>query len=278
MTHFRLMLCNAEDEILEQNEGENEVSLACRRYYEKGDKLVLTVDQKNIYVKLRLDDSLQESLIYLTGERFVFEIPFDEERKPYGKKAFTEERHWGYASLANAKELSNYRNLAQNSFDCRSNQSAFPHAVTNVATDNPQFYAQNAIDGIFETSNHGSWPHSSWGIARREDAWLKINFGRMVEAEEIILYLRADFPHDNWWKEVKVTLSNGNTRVYCLNKTGRGQRLPLGRQKISWLTLSDLKMSEEESPFPALSQIKVMGRDREMESVVTEERIQEKIK
>lgn len=260
MVMFELSIFNKDKIQLASSKACNEVVLAYRDEYQEGDYIELKTDKKDIYVKLRLDDSLQESIVYLKDFVYIFKIPFGELKKGYGQKAFSESRHWGYVSLVDEEEYSNYRNLALNSFDTIDNTSIYPHAITNVKTDNPQFFARNVIDGVIVTNNHGSWPHNSWGINRQDDAWLKIDFGKMVEIDKIILYLRADFPHDNWWRKVTLTFSNGYSQRVKLEKSGLAQSVSFEKQKVSWVLLSDLIMSNEESQFPALSQIKVMGR------------------
>lgn len=238
---------------------EDEVSLSYEGVYNPGDQIVLRSSQKDTYLKIRLDDSMETSYIYLKELEYTFFIPFEDQRKPYGKKAFTEERHWAYASVVDSRELENYRNLAYNPYDTNNNTSIYPHAETNVTTDNPQFFARNAIDGIFETRKHGSWPYSSWGINRQKNASLKIDFGKEVWASQIILYLRADFPHDNWWNKGKITFSDGTCINIVLKKSGLAQKFSFPEKKTRWILLSELQMSDEASPFPALSQIMVMG-------------------
>ncbi|MDO5518835.1 MAG: carbohydrate-binding protein, partial [Clostridium sp.] len=183
MAEFTLEVINKSGEILFKRTGKDEVTMAYRGLYNPGDKVVLTSSQKNIYVILRLGDSLETSFIYLKDYKAEFEIPFDKNRKPYGLKAFTEERHWAYARIARKYEIGSYKNLAKNTFDSKENRSMYPHAETNVTTEDPVFFAKNAIDGVFETCNHGSWPHSSWGINKQKDAWLKIDFGREVTVD-----------------------------------------------------------------------------------------------
>lgn len=261
MAVLKLEIIDQTGNVLAAREEEDEVSLAYRGQYHQGDKIRLTSSHTPVLLKIRLDDSLAESRVCLSEKEFTFEIPFEEKRKPYGQKAFTQERHWGYASVVTGEELDNYINLAQNPFDGRDNQGLYPHAVSNVSVSNPQFFAENAIDGVFETCNHGSWPHSSWGINQQEDAWLRIEFGRPVKAQAVILYLRADFPHDNWWKQVRLSFSDGTEMEAQLNKTGKGQKISFPEKTVAWVRLSHLQMSEEESRFPALSQIMVMGRE-----------------
>lgn len=260
MALLKLGIFNQDNQEVFSKQSEDEVTLAYRDYYYPGDKICVFSDTKGIYLKLRLDDSLDESWVYLNDYQYTFVIPFDDERKPYGAKAFSEERHFGYVSVISDEELSNYHNLAKNSFDTVENEVLFPHASTNVKTSNPQFFARNAIDGIFETSNHGSWPHSSWGINKQSDAWLKIDFGQKVEIDRIHIYLRADFPHDNWWKQARITFSDGSSMIVKLIKTGHRQEIIIEPRMVSWVKLSDLIMSDEESQFPALSQIMIFGK------------------
>ena len=162
------------------------------------------------------------------------------------------------------REASAWRNLALNACDITSADDAssvalFPHARTNVVPGNPQFIARNAIDGVVASELHGSWPHESWGVAGRSDAWLQVDFGESVVADELRLYLRADFPHDTCWRHAVVTLSDGGTFEFELEKTGRRQAFGLGGRTIEWLRISGLEKRDEEG-FPGLSQLEVWGR------------------
>jgi hypothetical protein len=259
MVEFNLEIVNKDGEVLLRNTAEDEVSLAYRGLYNPGEKIVLTSNKNDIFVVLRLEDSLESSLVYLKSYQTEFEIPFDKERKPYGLKAFTEERHWAWVRIARDYEIETYKNLARNTFDTKDNKSMYPHASTNVVTEDPVFFPRNTIDGVFETSNHGSWPHSSWGINRKKDAWLKIDFGRNVIVDNVVLYLRADFPHDNWWKEADLIFSDESVEHINLQKTGKGQCFKIIPRNVEWIKLSNFTISDEPSEFPALSQIEVYG-------------------
>ena len=152
----------------------------------------------------------------------------------------------------------NWRNLAQNSHDVDGQQVLFPHASTNSGATDERFMARNAIDGVTQNCLHGAWPYSSWGTNKRDDAWLQIDFGRTVVAHELRLFLRADFPHDSWWKQATVTLSDGTSRIINLERTGQPQSFSLDASRIEWLRLENLVRGDE-SPFPALSQLQVWG-------------------
>lgn len=266
-----LSVVAADGRVRHADEGADEVTLSWRGAYEPGDRLVVECDRERAHLVMRLDVCLAESRVLLVGGRFEFPIPEEGARCPYGKGwAFADERHWAYVRARDAREAPAWRNLALNAHDVKLDEgrlgpdaprpALFPHASTNVVCDNPQFFARNAIDGIFETCSHGSWPHESWGVNGTSDAWLKVDFGEPVRADELRLYLRADFPHDSWWSSARLELSDGGSLELALEGTGRRQVFGLGGRVIEWVRLTGLIRSEAEG-FPALSQIEVWGRD-----------------
>lgn len=89
---------------------------------------------------------------------------------------------------------------------------------------------------------------------------MKLDFGRPVLADKIVLYTRSDFPHDNWWQQVMIRFSDGSEQEFCLEKSSRAHVLPIPEKEIIWLELCNLIKAEDPSPFPALSQIEVYGR------------------
>ena len=93
----------------------------------------------------------------------------------------------------------------------------------------------------------------------QDDACFKLDFGRMVETDKIVLYTRADFPHDNWWTQVTLTFSDGSSIDWKLEKSRFGHVLEFDKKQISSLELSHLIKADDPSPFPALSQIEVYG-------------------
>lgn len=92
------------------------------------------------------------------------------------------------------------------------------------------FAARNAIDGVIYPSCHGRYPFESWGINRDPNACWELDFGRPVRAETLILTTRADFPHDAWWTQARLTLSTGEERILPLSKTAEGQLFDLERR------------------------------------------------
>ena len=125
-----------------------------------------------------------------------------------------------------------------------------------------KFFACNAIDGMCENRSHGIWPYQSWGINRQEDAEITIDFGRMIETDKIVIFTRADFPHDNWWTQITVSFSDGTSMDWKLQDHYRfAQTLKFEKKNVSWVKLGNLLKADDPSPFPALSQIEVYGKD-----------------
>ncbi len=241
--------------------GEREVNLVVSREYEEGDRIFLEVSQKPCYVWLQVDDALGKSLVYVK-EDIQYKVPFGEQRINLSPKVFSGKRHLIHVREAYEFEWKAYRNLAWNVNDQHENSMFFPHASANVETRGEAvFAAKNAIDGVTANHCHGEWPYESWGINRNPDARMKLDFGREVEVDRLIAYLRADFPHDNWWERATVTFSNGESMELSLKKTDEGQEFLFDPKRISWLELSHLIASGEPSPFPALTQLEVYGTD-----------------
>ena len=156
-----------------------------------------------------------------------------------------------------------YRNLALNQNDQHKEVKCYPHASANVETRGESvFAAQNAIDGVRANLWHGSWPWTSWGINRQADAEIKIDFGRTVWTDKIVLYTRADFPHDSWWTKVTLHFSDGSSIDWELQKTNLAQVLEFEKKEISWVMMNQLIKAEDDSPFPALTQLEVYGADK----------------
>ena len=241
--------------------GADETFLVFKGIYDAGDQLVVAASEPG-HLVLALDDAMAPTLVYLRGEDYVLKVPFDIRRPPYSPRSFAGDLHRLHVRKARPEEIAQRRNLALNPFDDHRNATLFPHATASVETrGESQFAARNAIDGEKANDDHGNWPYTSWGINMDPEATLTIEFGRPVTIDEIALYLRADFPHDAWWENASVTLSNGSTHSFPLIKSGAGQSFAIAAQTVEWVRLHSLIKAEDPSPFPALTQIEVWGRD-----------------
>ena len=240
---------------------ENEVNLALTREYQEGDRILIEVSDAPVYAWLQLDDALGRSLVYLT-EDYSYQLPFGEKRINLSPKVFSGKTHLLSVRRAKDFEISAYRNLAYNVNDCHTNSVCFPHASANIETRGEAvFAAKNAIDGVTANSCHGEWPYDSWGINRDPKAAMKLDFGRDVTIDRIIMYLRADFPHDSWWTKATITFSDGSAMELGLKKTASAQEFSFEPKNVRWLELSHLIKAEDASPFPALTQIEVYGTE-----------------
>lgn len=242
-------------------EGTGEVVLTWKGEYEVGDVIVMEFDAPGYYV-IQPDDCIEESLVYMTKTELRYTVLFDEKKKAHNPKAFTGDRH--YLTLRPAREWElGYRNLAKNPADQHEVEGCYPHATANVETRGESvFMARNAIDGMKGVRSHGRWPYSSWGINQQEDAEFTLEFGRPVDFDKIVLYTRADFPHDNWWTEVTLSFSDGTSETVKLaDRSYEPHCLDITRKGITWLKFGNLIKADDPSPFPALTQIEVYGTD-----------------
>jgi hypothetical protein len=246
--------------LLAQNMEQGEVGLVYQQAYQEGDTVVINSAESDKYLKVQIDDALGQAFLYITAKEIIYRIPFGEKRSSYSPKVFSGNLHYLWAREATQEEILEYKNLAVNVMDQHQMNGCYPHASANVETRGEAvFAARNAIDGVRENHSHGGWPYQSWGINRQDDARIRVDFGRMVRIDKILLYTRADFPHDNWWKEVTLQFSDGSELVWELEKTDKAHVIPCGNLEVMWLELCNLIKSEDPSPFPALTQIEVYG-------------------
>jgi hypothetical protein len=262
MTGLELKVVNKNGDIIDSSNGINEVHLVIKKFYEEGDKVILESDCINTYMYVQIDDALGPAFVYITKNSIEYEIPFHEKRVSYSPKVFYGDIHYLYARVATKEEIQSYKNLSLNVMDRHGDTGYYPHASANVETRGEAvFAARNAIDGVRENRDHGVWPYESWGINRRDDANMRVSFGRNVVTDKILLYTRADFPHDNWWVKVTLTFSDGTSIDWDLEKSSNAHVLNFEPKTTQWVELSNLIKSEDPSPFPALTQIEVYGRE-----------------
>lgn len=262
MAEFELKVVGRAGNIKAASRGENAVGLVYTDEYAEGDRIVLESSDEDIHIRLQLDDALGSALCFLKTDCLSYQIPFGEKKTSYSPKAFAGNRHYLYARTAGEEEIQAYRNLAVNVYDQHEDTLCYPHAYANTETRGEAvFAARNAVDGICENRSHGEWPYESWGINRRDDAEITVDFGREVEIDRVVLYTRADFPHDNWWKQVTLSFSDGSSVDWKLEKSSCPHNLTIGKRKTAWVKMSRLIKSSDPSPFPALSQIEVYGRE-----------------
>ncbi len=270
----KVIVYDADGKVLFSDKGEKVIATYFGTLNE-GSKIKVLLDGVR-FIKVKLDEKMAESIIYAPGGSFDFIVPTDGElRCGYPVGAFKGEEHFISVIDGEDEEVFATRNIALNPYDLRGKSRTFPHAKASFVTrDDPCFYERNAIDGEKNNQGHGGYPYHSWAGGAREDLVYEIDFGREVEIEKLIFYLRADFtndkngvPHDSYWKSIDAVIDDGivfnleftlkNDNLYEENSIGQVKEL--GKVKTKKLKLINFKQATEILSFAALTQIEVIG-------------------
>ena len=229
--------------------------------YKEGDK-ILVKKRDTDFLMVQLDETLAESIIYLPTSSFEFEIPFGNLMQGYDSKAFLGDSHRIIVKEPEDDQLYSVFNISQNSHDRRGQKRYFPHAYANLVTrEDVCFFERNAIDGICDNEGHGAYPFHSWAGGAREDLEYYIDFGREIEVEKIVFYLRADFPHDTFWKNIDIEFSDGQKVTADFEGTKDGQEVVLPEGiKTKTVHLTNFKQVSFPLSWAALSQVQVYGK------------------
>ncbi len=246
--------------------------------YSQGDKITILLDGCS-FISLQLDETLKESIVYVPNKSFEFVIPSEKERKMcYHPDAFSGENHVLRVRELDDADVYITRSIALNSHDLRRKTGGYPHASANFVTrEEPCFYERNAIDGEKNNQGHGAYPYHSWAGGARNDLEYTLDFGREVEIDKLVFYLRADFkpesdglPHDSYWKTIDVQFDDGEIEkcsfemdrtVFPNEENGKGQSIILEKpKKTRKIKLFNFKQVTEILGFAALTQIEVYGR------------------
>lgn len=262
MTELTLSVNNVAGEVLASVSGQNEVWLTYGPQYQPGDRLCLRCGEADAFLIVQLDDAMSPAFVYCKEGKLSYPVPFGEDRRVFSERAFAGEKHYLHARMARREEIAARKNLALNPWAAHQFDGAFPFASANVETRGEAvFAARNAIDGYKANDSHGGWPYTSWGINRDPKAALRVDFGRLVELDEAVVYLRADFPHDAWWEEGTLHFSDGSQVTVKLEKTAAGQSFSFPPRKVEWVVLDSLIKADDPSPFPALTQLELWGSE-----------------
>ena len=260
---INLKLLNASGEVKFKAYG-NSIDERYSGEYAEGDKYRVELCDGE-FVKIKLDETLAESIIYVPDGIFEFEIPFGDTRAcGYAPEAFSGDSHRVICEEPDEAEIYGERLISLNSHDKHNIPKYFPHAAANFVTrENPCFFERNAIDGVICSEGHGRYPYHSWGGGLREDLEFTVHFGMPVEVNKLALYLRADFPHDTYWKEADVEFSDGTVIPLDLIGTAEGQTAEFEPKVTEYVKLTGLKqqrLADGSLSFAALTQIQIYGK------------------
>ena len=256
---MKLQIINADNTELFSATGAEIIDCVYNGEYSKGDTIVIS-GLLSKFVRLQLDETLKESIVYTESTSIKYEIP--EERNIYAGDAFSGSSHRIVVAEATEEEAYGFRNIALNPHDKRGQKRYFPHAHANLVTrDASCFFERNAIDGVIHSESHGDYPYHSWAGGAREDLEYYIDFGQEVEVEKIVFFLRADFPHDTYWKNIDVEFTDKTRVTAAFEETGEGQELILPEPKTTkTIHLTNFKQAVYPLSWAALAQIEVYGK------------------
>ncbi len=257
---MELKIINKSGEVL-FSESAKEIDVVYDGVYEEGTKICVSAPLCE-FIKIQLDSVLGDAIIYNPQGRLEYEIPFGNLRKMYSEYSFAGTGHKIQVSEPTEEEIYGTRNIALNPYDVRGQKKYFPHASANFVTrDNPTFFERNAIDGMRENTGHGAYPFHSWAGGAREDLEYKLDFGAPVEVEKLVFFLRADFPHDTYWKSVDVIFDGGEVYTAEFEKTEKGQELILPEViKTKTVNLKNFRQATFPLSWAALCEVEVYGK------------------
>lgn len=112
--HYQIEITDWMGRIKAKAAGTEQGNLSFEGIYEEGDKIRFKVPEENEFYQIRMDDTMEETLVYLTREEICFEIPLYQKKKSYQRSVFTGESHCLTIRKAETYEIEIYRNLAQN--------------------------------------------------------------------------------------------------------------------------------------------------------------------
>ena len=243
--------------------------LVVQRAYRPGDRIVFSGAQ---WMGLRVDDSISECFVFApsaASEDVSYEIPWGREEKEtgsaYAPESFAGSGHRVMVRALRKREISGYRNLALNACDVMRKEGAsvqlYPHASSNSVSRNLfDFEARNAIDGRSLNGHHGVWPYQSWGPQLRTDIWWKLDFGRPVRVDKIRVMVRADFPHDSYWKDAVVEFSDGSHVPLRLSSSPEFQEFKFSARRVAWMRIANV-VPADPAKWCALMEVEAWGKE-----------------
>ena len=257
---IELDILNQNNEVLLSRKG-NDIDCVYEGIYQEGDRIVIHKKDTE-FLSIQLDENIAESIIFAPSSTVEFEIPDKNLKRGYAQEAFSGSNHRIRVGEITEEKAYGIRNIALNSHDKRGQKRYYPHAYANLVTrEDVCFFERNAIDGICENKGHGEYPYHSWAGGAREDLEYYIDFGTNVEVEKLVFYLRADFPHDTYWRAVDIEFDDRSRVTANFEKTADGQELVLPEAKITRrVHLTNFKQAELPFSWAALSQVEVYGR------------------
>lgn len=262
---------------------DNVVLEASKRSFRAGQKVEITLPEGMHFAAINIAQGVtKEAILYLPDGVFNYTIPnlsfsYDTALKNKSKITIT-------ARIPTNEELTNPHNLSLNPCDLLDGSTkirnykysaywsgnVFPHATASSVCriydseeSKYQFEARNIIDGYTKNNGHGGYPFQSWGPDSdfsQTNGYIMIDFGHEVNVNSLLLYIRADFPHDTYFTTMTVEFSDGSSQVFTIEKKASAQTFDLGNVNTSFIRITNLR-KEQSDGWAALSEIEIIGKE-----------------
>jgi hypothetical protein len=170
-----------------------------------------------------------------------------------------------------------YRNVALNKNDVHHGTwtaagSGYPHAYSNSEYAYPpgvaeeRYYAKNAINGDTINSQHATMPYASWGPQKISGLWWRVLFGKQLEIDKLVIWIRADWtndqpaPHDSYWKSATLVFSDSSKINITIDSTRSRQTKMLPKKTTNSLTFTNLVPGNPDK-WCAFTEVQIWGDD-----------------
>lgn len=231
--------------------------------YQDGDKITITLPKDEKYVFICLNGRAGESLVYVPDGTWTF--TFENIQKVY-PVTMNPGRTNSYryntitARIPMASELAEERNLAANIYDTTTSTAGFPHVTTSTQENDAQLAGRSAIDGFaVNVDAPGKWPNMAWRAnSQDKNASIKIDFGRQVVANELVVYAANDA---TYYVSATVELSDGTTMEINMRKTQDAMIFDLGGKTVSSITLKNF-VKADSTKTAGIAEIQVIGTEK----------------
>ena len=248
--------------------GEGMVTMYVGKYV-NGGKLTVTLPAGEKYLAISLSSRVGEAIVYCPDGKFTytfFGLTSVFPNTMNTNSGIVYSYNMITARIPTAEELAKEHNLALNPYDTKSATGAYPHASTsNVYTSSDEWAARNAIDGFTANKGHGTYPYQSWAPSStmKESDYFMIDFGREVTVNELVVVIRADFPHDSYFTGCTLTLSDGTTMQINLTNSALEQVIDLGGVTTTSVKLSGFSVEKAgaTTDYAALVEVACMGTE-----------------
>lgn len=220
-------------------------------------------DDSQPYLRLGYGGAPRGAIVYSPSGEFEFSLPAPSPRRDGMRGDFPAGGVEFRAEIPSYSELVEYRNLALNPCGFRNAGEGggfYPRAAASGECGaGADFAARNATDGLSGGQGRASRKSRPRGTERGKVLELKIDFGREVEIDRLVVRLRSGFPRGGIWPRGNLEFPDGSKIPLAFAKADGAQAFDFPKRRVSWV-----KISGPDAPPDwrrAISGAEVWGRD-----------------